>query len=347
MNIKRIVLSGTGFYGYLDSIALAFERSGVRTIRIPYRNVRNGLHSLPGRIGIGLYAKALHRRVLRQVIDAGQNCDVIILFRGDFFLPEDLDLMREKCQVPVVVWTIDSVHEMLNGLELCGRADMVFLYNRDEAGVVAPLGTPTSFSPLAFDQRLYFPVPTIPKDIDIYFVGSFPSNRKAILNEMIEMLEVDDYSIVIDGSIVPFWRPGFRKEFTNKYPYLFRHATNRTASHQMINTMTNRARICLNILPIQATSGLNTRAFEICGGGGFQLVNRNVVLDSLFKEGAEVEAYSSTGELVDKIRYYLQASHRVEREAIAAGGLRRAQEWHTFDERVCFVKETVERFASQ
>ena len=70
------------------------------------------------------------------------------------------------------------------------------------------------------------------------------------------------------------------------------------------------------------------------------------MLDSLFKEGKEVEAFSSAEELVDKIRYYLEPSHRAEREAIAANGFRRAKEWHTFDERVNFVKETVERLAS-
>ena len=227
MKIQRIVLSGTGFYGYLDSIASAFERCGVRTIKIPYLNTRNGVHSLPGRLGIGLYAEVLHRKVLRQVIDAGQGCDLIVLIRGDFFLPEDLDLIRGKCQVPVALWTIDSVHQMINGLELCRKADIVFVYNRDEAEALAPLGTPAYFSPLACDQRFYHPIPTMPKDVDVYYVGTFHSDRKALLNGIIEMLEENGFSFVFDGRIAPFWRPGFRRGLTRKYPYLLRHTTNR------------------------------------------------------------------------------------------------------------------------
>lgn len=73
------------------------------------------------------------------------------------------------------------------------------------------------------------------------------------------------------------------------------------------------------------------RDFEVPMAGGFYLVEKAPDYDSLFKPGVEVETWSGTGELLEKIRYYL--AHDSERQAIARAGAARAQAEHSWEKR--------------
>ncbi len=76
---------------------------------------------------------------------------------------------------------------------------------------------------------------------------------------------------------------------------------------------------------------IKLRDFEVPMAGGFYLVEKASGYDALFKPGHEVETWSNTGELLDKIRYYLE--HDTERRAIAEAGAIRARNEHTWEKR--------------
>jgi len=335
VNIRKIVLSGTAFYGYLNSIADAFRVNGVEVETLPYPNVRNGWRSLPNRVlGTKAMENIVRHRTLARILGAGRDADLVVLVRGDVLHPEDLDTIREVCGVPVALWTIDSIHRMVNGAELCQHADAVFLYNKGEINDPTCRGRPAFFLPLAYHQPEYYRIPESEKDVDLYYLGTFHSDRMEFLNTVIENLEGRGFRIVIDGRFVPPWRPLLRLELQRRFPHLMRYATNRQVDHSHINRMTNRAKICLNFLPDQATSGLNTRSFEICGAGGFQIISRNKVLDTLFSDGQEVVGFDDLSDLVGKIRYFLDQAHEDERAEIARRGFERAIREHIFVVRV-------------
>ncbi len=71
-------------------------------------------------------------------------------------------------------------------------------------------------------------------------------------------------------------------------------------------------------IDLAASKGQNMRIFETLGVGSFLLTEQDASLAEYFEAGREVETYSSHGELVEKINYYLD--HDVEREAIAKRG---------------------------
>lgn len=73
------------------------------------------------------------------------------------------------------------------------------------------------------------------------------------------------------------------------------------------------------------------RDFEVPMAGGFYLVEKAPDYEELFKPGFEVETWRTPGELLDKIRYYLD--HPKERAMIAEAGLKRARAQHAWSHR--------------
>lgn len=78
------------------------------------------------------------------------------------------------------------------------------------------------------------------------------------------------------------------------------------------------ARISLAFFSKSNRDECTFRSFEIPAVGGFLLAERTPTMQQLYREGQEVELFSSPQELVDKCRYYL--AHDTERERVAAVG---------------------------
>jgi len=73
------------------------------------------------------------------------------------------------------------------------------------------------------------------------------------------------------------------------------------------------------------------RDFEVPLAGGFYLVERVAEYEEFFRAGVEVECWETPGELIDKIRYYLDRP--AERARIALAGQTRAAAEHTWEKR--------------
>jgi spore maturation protein CgeB len=73
------------------------------------------------------------------------------------------------------------------------------------------------------------------------------------------------------------------------------------------------------------------RDFEVPLAGGFYMVEKASEYEQLFTPGKEVETWETSGELLDKIGYYLR--HPTERAQIAAAGAARASTEHTWEKR--------------
>lgn len=92
------------------------------------------------------------------------------------------------------------------------------------------------------------------------------------------------------------------------------------------------ARICLNTLHYGEVDGLNCRAFEIAGCGGFQLITSVPVLGEHFDIGTEIVEFKTAGQLAELIRHFLDHPELAAR--IAQRGQERAHREHTFEHRL-------------
>ncbi len=87
------------------------------------------------------------------------------------------------------------------------------------------------------------------------------------------------------------------------------------------------SKINLNITMRPIETGLPLRCFDIMGCGGFLMTNYQEEINDMFVIGRDLEAYSSTEELIDKCSYYL--SHEDKRAAIARSGYEKVCSAHT------------------
>lgn len=92
------------------------------------------------------------------------------------------------------------------------------------------------------------------------------------------------------------------------------------------------AKVCLNTLHYGEVDGLNCRAFEIAGCGGFQLITSVPVLAEHFDIGTEIVEFKTAAQLSDLIRHFLDRPELAAQ--IALRGQQRAHREHTFENRL-------------
>lgn len=86
-----------------------------------------------------------------------------------------------------------------------------------------------------------------------------------------------------------------------------------------------------NALYIPAVSP-NPRTFEIAASGTLQLSDARDDLGSFYKVGEEIDTFSSSRELMDKIQYYL--THEEERREMSLRAFERTLRDHTYTRRL-------------
>jgi spore maturation protein CgeB len=79
-------------------------------------------------------------------------------------------------------------------------------------------------------------------------------------------------------------------------------------------------------------NSLNCRAFEICGAGGFQLIENKPIVETCFEPGREVICFDTVDDITDALA-------RVEREpdwwrSVKESGQKRALAEHTYQHRL-------------
>jgi spore maturation protein CgeB len=109
--------------------------------------------------------------------------------------------------------------------------------------------------------------------------------------------------------------------------------------YDMMPLIFPHSRINLNITLRSIQTGIPLRAFDIMGSGGFLLSNYQEDFYNIFVPGEDCVLFSSDDEMLSLVDYYL--SHEKERSQIAANGLGKVKEQHTYVHRVKTMLEII------
>jgi spore maturation protein CgeB len=260
------------------------------------------------------------RRLLR--VAAELQPDLTLVLLGSHLSPKTVAALRKVSRAPVVCWCQDQLSTMGRQYMLGAGYDAVFVKDRYMQDLFARMIRSTAFYylPEACNPRVHRPLDLSTQDeadyrCELMIAGTLYYYRQEILQALGE----------ID---VKVW--GHRPDWLiDRLPGRF---MGREVRGDEKVRATRAAAICLNTLHYAEVNGLNCRAFEIAGCGGFQLISGVPVLGEHFEPDVEVAVYNSTDELRDSVRYYLDRPD-LARE-IAERGRMRAHRDHTYEQRL-------------
>ncbi len=258
--------------------------------------------------------------LLRKISEFQPSLVLVIL--GNQLSPKTVAKIRSLTRAPLVCWCQDQMTTLGRQYLLGAGYDAVFVKDRYLQSLFSRMIRSTSFHylPEACNPRVHRTVEPDTNErqrlqCDVMIAASLYYYRQEILQEL------RDFDLKVWG-----YRPDW---LVNRLPAW--HGGGEIIMEEKAKAM-RAARICLNTLHFAEVDGLNCRAFEIAGCGGFQLVSSVPVLSEHFEPGREVAVFASVDELREQIGHYL--AHPEQALAIAARGQARAHAEHTYEHRL-------------
>ncbi|WP_437193296.1 glycosyltransferase [Planctomicrobium sp. SH527] len=219
----------------------------------------------------------------------------------DFFVRVDdgLDYVIPDRLRPLAWWAIDTHLSFDRCLQVATQADLVFAAQKNgaaqmqQAGIRNPLWLPLACEPEIHGRRM------VENRFDVAFIGHF--------------------------------FPGVREDLLQRIEQEFSRSFIGQCDYRQMAEIYSASKIVFNR---SLRDDINMRVFEGLCSGSLLMTNALVEngQDELFQMGLHAETYQDTGDLIDKIHYYLR--HDQERERIAAAGQELARSHHTYRHRV-------------
>lgn len=324
--MKILLVADTEQYGSLGYYHKhALEQAGHELICYDYTRFYSrfaGINFLRRRAGL-LLAPVL-RKIEREVLGLVEvhAPDMLLTIKGELITRELLLRIRELRRIPRVNWFADPVPQLFNPphvlLEALTEYDYFFVkdeYFLNEVRLISPRNT--HFLPGGYDHAVYRPLQESPDlKCDVAFAGSKTPKRVAILSQ------IADLGLRIYGK---GWDSLGRRHALARccmgYPIFGEEHARLFCS----------ARINVNIHSPMEGFGINHRAFEIAGAGGFQLVDWRYGLERYFEPDREIVTFRTPGELREKAEHFL--THPEERAAIARQGHEKARAQFTMEKK--------------
>lgn len=330
----KVLLIGSNFHNYINSLAKAFEETGCK-VKVYMPRVYWEL-SLPGRVHFRmsrilkklqsgksyLYVKPIlvRRKESLMALKTYQEFqpDIVVDF-SSYFLEADVLKKMNRCKK--IFWMYDAIERLPHLHDKLQYYDLVYYFEGTDKNFFKNKHINASFLPLCADDKIYHPAERR-KEIDISFIGNLSNERIQFLLNLKNRFP--DAIIKVYGK-VPMFYTFFHSngKEVKKYSDMF---LNSYISPQDANELYAKSKICINVHNGQTIYGANIRFFEIMAAGGFQIVDENEYIKSQFK--GCVATYKNHDDLMDKVEYYLE--HTAERDAIAQAGNRAAYKSELF-----------------
>lgn len=197
----------------------------------------------------------------------------------------------------------------LGSVGLAPSLDMVLTTSPETCLWFGLEGCPALYWPLASDPLVFAPAESALRDIDVLFIG----NKYGIRGSTIRYLEKH-------GVKVDCYGDGWPNGYVN---------ADRMAA------LSKRARIILGVGAVGHCKDVYTlklRDFDAPMSGAMYLTHRNPDLCRLYREGEEIECYTTPKEALNKIKFYFKNPKDIAR--VANNGHQKALIRDTWDQRL-------------
>ena len=315
----KVLLVGVHFESsFAWSVGRALRRLGHEVAEFDYRS--NPLISVP-LVRTCYYKLVMPKKLLQAA--ARVRPHLILICKGELIGHTTVELLRQRYAVPIVNWFPDarlySYREVLKSIPFLDR---LYTKNREDVRRARLLNLRNvAYLPHCADVELHGISDGASDPLfqsEVSFVGACYPYRDLILSQLTEF----DLKV---------WGPGWKGSALWKVKpaaVMGREARGLDQARVFHQSVVN-----LNTHHFDDLCALNQRVFDICGSGGFQIVDhRGSLLGENYDIGREIEGFESIDELQRKIRFYL--SNRSEARAIGLRARERTMGQHTYDHRV-------------
>ena len=270
----------------------------------------------------------------RRLVEAvtGFRPDLILVLLGNALSPKTVARVRKTFKGPVACWCQDALTSIGRQYLIGAEYDFIFVKDHYILNFLRNMvGHPAAYYlPEACNPEVHKTVDLTESEhaeyrSDICTFATLYYYRQAILEPLRK------YDLKVWGN-VPDW-------LVNRLGD--QHAGRVVYENDKCKAVAG-AKIVLNTLHFAEINGLNCRAFEVAGCGGFQLISFSPAISEHFEIGKEIEVFHDHRELKEKIDYYLarpEARHR-----IAAASQSRAHKEHTYENRLSRLIDTIGAF---
>lgn len=347
----KVLVSGSSFHGYRDTIARAFNEFGCEVKISNWPNLAGKTFSrfkLLQAEKINIFTEkylnkeelehnlfeelivAYNRELLKEVFS--MKPDLLLVINGNILLPDTLKKIRSNSDTILILWCYDSPLRFINVLNGGKFYHIFYTYEPSDIPNLLKYDIQANLLLMAYDSTSYFMLKDRKITYDLSFVGSLGDypDRKNILEMIIS--NYNTLKLDVWGAAWTWYNPFLIYEYKVKRRILGKHLHNYNLPPNEINKIYNSSCICLNMHHRQSKEGMNPRTFEILGAGGFQLVDYKSKMDDVFDIGNEIICYYNESDLLNKIRYYLE--NEDERKRIAKKGYDLVKKKHTYKHRV-------------
>jgi spore maturation protein CgeB len=264
--------------------------------------------------------RLIESRLLRRVQQFEPT--LILATLGNQISPKTIQRLRSVSRAAIVCWCQDQMTTIGRQFLLGAEYDAVFVKDRYMQDLFSRMIRSSRFFylPEACNPRVHRTIPLSTEEqsrygCDVMIAGTLYYYRQEILRQLAE------FDLRIWG-LRPDW--------------LLSRLSSRLFGGPVFADDKARAvrgaKVCLNTLHYGEVDGLNCRAFEIAGCGGFQLITSVPVLAEHFEIGTEIVEFNTAEQLLELIRHFLDRPELAAQ--IALRGQQRAYRDHTFENRL-------------
>jgi spore maturation protein CgeB len=295
--MSKVLVIGSNYFEFNRSIADAFTELGWS---VTVESYDNPIHPFKGwlkwRHKFSLNREKLKEKsrvkykkyILEQFLSI--HPDLVMIYNGEIFHSDTLDLFREKSKV--AVWMLDSVEHFPHCRSHIDHVDAFFCFEKQDIEWYKQQNKVAHFLPQACDTSVYKSIP-LSKDVDILFVGCLYRYKKRIAYLSRVVATFIKSKILIFGVYKPYYK--------NIIAWMFREKRaiymNRNIPRDEVNAYYNRSKVVLNIHHEQSKFGANPKVFEISGSGAYQICDANPYIRSIFQHD-EIGLYENEEELI-------------------------------------------------
>ena len=249
-----------------------------------------------------------------------KDYDLVLVLKGELISPKTIRKVKKFCG-KVVNWFMDPIITLEKGFLFDAICEYDFFLVKDLFIMkrLHELGFDNvRFLLQCYDPDIYHKTKVEDKyySSDVTFVGNIYPYRLKLLSAL------KKYKLKVWGKLVH----GVKRKDVNSF------YQGRPAITWEKNKIFNAAKIVFNSHNPWEVCGSNVRLFEICGSGGFQLTDKTLYINKIFKIGREIVCYENVKELQELIEYFL--ANEEERKKISERGYRRARRDHTYLKRI-------------